>query len=132
MSLSEASYDGERCLQVVIRPEQDSGELQDKIKEMSQQDLLTGLHNRQYFMEHLHSAKESAISNQIPSAVLYLSIDNFQKIKTDLGIADADLMLRDLAHTLDENTDKNYSLARLSDDVFGIISPSKSGEDALA
>jgi len=131
MGLSEASYDGERCLQVIIRPEQDSVELQEKIKEMSQQDLLTGLHNRQYFMEHLHSAKELAINNQTPSAVLYLSIDSFQKIKTDLGIADADLMLRDLAHVLDKNTDETYSLARLSDDVFGIISPSKNSEESL-
>ena len=131
MSLSEASYDGERCLQVVIRPEEDSVELKEKIKEMSQQDLLTGLHNRQYFMEHLHSAKELAINKQTPSAVLYLSIDNFQKIKTDLGIADADLMLRDLAHVLDDNIDEGYSLARLSDDVFGVISPSKNSEEAL-
>jgi diguanylate cyclase (GGDEF)-like protein len=131
MGLSEASYDGERCLQVIIRPEQDSLELQEKIKEMSQQDLLTGLHNRQYFMEHLHSAKELAINNQEPSAVLYLSIDSFQKIKNDLGIADADLMLRDLAHLLDKDIDETYSLARLSDDVFGIISPNKNGEDAL-
>jgi len=131
MGLSEASYDGERCLQVIIRPEQDSVELQEKIKEMSQQDLLTGLHNRQYYMEHLHSAKELAINNHTPSSVLYLSIDSFQKIKTDLGIADADLMLRDLAHLLDENTDQTYSLARLSDDVFGVISPCKNSEEAL-
>lgn len=131
MALSEASYDGERCLQLIIRPEQDSIELQEKIKEMSQQDLLTGLYNRQYFMEHLHSAKELAINNQTPSAVLYLSIDDFQKIKTDLGIADADLMLRDLAHILNENTDNADSLARLNDEVFGLISSCKNSEEAL-
>jgi diguanylate cyclase (GGDEF)-like protein len=131
MGLSEASFDGERCLQVIIRPEQDSVELQEKIKEMSQQDLLTGLHNRHYYMENLHSAKELAINSQTPSAVLYLAIDSFQKIKTDLGIADADLMLRDLANLLDKNTEKRLSLARLSDDVFGIISPSKNSEEAL-
>ncbi len=131
MSLSEASYDGERCLQVIIRPEQDSVELQEKIKEMSQQDLLTGLHNRQYFMEHLHTAKEIAVHNHTPAAVLYLSIDKFQKIKTDLGMADADLMLRDLAHTLDEHTNETYSLARLSDDVFGVIASTKNSNDML-
>ena len=131
MGLSEASYDGERCLQVIIRPEQDSVELQEKIKEMSQQDLLTGLHNRQYFMEQLHSAKELAVNTQAQSTILYLSIDNFQQFKTDLGIADADLMLRDLANVLEENTDDSRSLARLSDDVFGVISPCKNSEDAL-
>ena len=132
MSLSEASYDSERCMQIIIRPEQDNVELQEKIKEMSQQDLLTGLYNRQYFMEHLHTAKELAINDHVHSTVLYLAIDHFQKIKTGLGMADADLILRDIAHVLDEQTNNNYSLARLSDDVFGIIAPCKDGDQSLA
>ncbi len=131
MSLSEASYDGERCLQIVLRPEEDNAELQEKLKQMSQMDLLTGLYNRQYFMEQLHAAKETALKNKQQFTVLYMAIDDFQQIKADLGIADADLVLRDLAHTLQENTEENWTLARLSDDVFGIIAPAQNGDQAL-
>jgi len=63
--------------------------------------------------------------------VLYLSIDHFQTIKNDLGIADADLMLRDLANHLKEHTEDEHTLGRLSDDVFGLIFPSKNSDEAF-
>jgi diguanylate cyclase (GGDEF)-like protein len=131
MSLSAATYDGEDCLQIVIRPEHDNEELAEKIKELSQQDLLTGLYNRQYFMEQLHETKENAVNKHQHSGVLYLAIDNFQKIKTNFGMADADLILRDLAHVIEENTQNGHHLARLSDDVFGVICPAQSGDEAI-
>ena len=132
MSLSAATYDGEDCLQIIIRPEHDNTELAEKLKELSQQDLLTGLFNRQYFMEQLHSIKEAAVNQHEHSAVLYLAVDQFQKIKTDLGMADADLVLRDLAHVIDENKGESHTIARLSDDIFGILSPSKNSDSAIS
>ena len=131
LSLSEASYDGERCLQIILRPQQDSAELEQKLKEMSQIDLLTGLYNRQYFMEHLHTAKDQALNNHEHSSVYYLAIDKFHNIKANLGIADADVILRDLAALLKDATDDNSKLARLSDDVFGLINTSSTIDDAM-
>ncbi len=132
MSLSEASYDGERCMQVVLRPEQDNAELEEKLKEMSQMDLLTGLYNRQYFMDQLHSAKDRALKSEEQFAVSYMAIDGFQQIKAELGIADADLILRDLAHVLDEHRPEDSTLARLSDDVFGLIGLSANNDEAVS
>jgi len=131
MSLSAATYDGEDCLQIIIRPEHDNAELAEKLKELSQQDLLTGLYNRQHFMEQIHTVKETAVNQHNHFAVLYLAIDHFQNIKTNFGMADADLVLRDLAHVIDQCKGDGHSLARLSDDVFGIICPSKNGEIAI-
>ncbi len=131
MTLSAATYDGEACLQIVIRPEHDNAELAEKLKKLSQQDLLTGLFNRQYFMEQLHAVKENAMNEHQHFAVLYISIHNFPSIKTQFGIADADLILRDLAHVIDQNTRDDHTLARLSDDVFGLISPAQNTDDAM-
>ncbi len=131
MSLSAATYDAEDCLQIIIRPEHDNQELAEKIKELSQQDLLTGLYNRQHFMEQLHEAKEHAVSDNEHAGILYLAIDNFQKIKTSFGMADADLVLRDLAHVIDNNRQNAHHLARLSDDVFGVICPASNGSEAV-
>ena len=131
MTLSAATYDGEACLQIVIRPEHDNAELAEKLKKLSQQDLLTGLYNRHYFMEQLHAVKENAMNEHQHFAVLYISIHNFPSIKTDFGMADADLILRDLAHVIDEHTRDEHTLARLSDDVFGLISPAKNSDDAM-
>jgi diguanylate cyclase (GGDEF)-like protein len=131
MSLSAATYDGEACLQIIIRPEHDNAELAEKLKELSQQDLLTGLYNRQHFMEELHAVKENAINEHQHFAIFYLSINNFQSIKSEFGMADADVILRDIAHVISENKLADHCLARLSDDVFGIISPVENGDKAL-
>lgn len=131
MTLSAATYDGESCLQIIIRPEHDNAELAEKLKELSQQDLLTGLYNRQHFMEELHAVKENAINEHQHFAIFYLSINNFQAIKNEFGMADADVILRDIAHVINENKLEGHSLARLSDDVFGIISPAQNGDKAL-
>lgn len=131
MSLSEASYDSERCLQIMLRPEQNNEELEAKLKEMSMIDLLTGLYNRQHFMQQLHSAKEQALKEATQSAVYYLAVDSFHQIKASLGIADADVILRDLAQLLKDSTAEEASLARLSDDVFGLIRTVENVDDAL-
>jgi len=130
MSLSQASYDGEACLQVILRPEADSAQLEERLKEMSQVDVLTGLYNRHYFMDALHGAKEKAQANSQQYAALYIAIDNFQSIKTNLGIADADIALHDLAEMLKQKHSDKVCLARLSDDVFGLICKTEE-KDAL-
>jgi diguanylate cyclase (GGDEF)-like protein/PAS domain S-box-containing protein len=133
MSLSEASYDGERCLQIILRPQQDSAELEEKLKELSQVDLLTGLYNRNYFMDCLRNAKESALESKTNYALFYLTIDQFQSIKVKFGIADADVILRDVAHFMKQEIEakEGFTLARLSDDVFGVLGPCSGIEAAL-
>lgn len=121
VSFSHASYDGESCVQIILRPEQDSAELEEKLKEMSQTDLLTGLFNRSAFMDALHTCKENAVKDDQKSSVLYLAIDLFHQVKANLGIGDADFVLRDLAQLLQTEASDGDTLARLSDDVFGVI-----------
>lgn len=130
VSFSHASYDGESCVQIILRPEQDSAELEEKLKEMSQIDLLTGLYNRNVFMDALHTSKENAVKEDKKSSVLYLAIDLFHQVKANLGIGDADFVLRDLAQLLQAEVSGEDTLARLSDDVFGIILDGAEGESA--
>lgn len=132
MSFSRASYDGEPCIQIILRPEQDSAELEEKLREMSKVDLLTGLYNRNHFMEELHNSKEAALSNDKKSSVFYVAIDNFHRVKANLGIGDADFVLRDLAQIFQDHVAENSVLARLSDDVFGILSPALDEGNALS
>src|SRR5690606_6829231 len=72
-TLLSATYDGERCTQVIVRPEQDDSELEEKLKKISSQDLLTGLYNRQYFTERLHTSAEKALANELQGALLYIA-----------------------------------------------------------
>ncbi|MBE03168.1 EAL domain-containing protein [uncultured Marinobacter sp.] len=118
MSVSAATYDGERCTQIVLQPEHSDAELEEKLHQISNQDLLTGLHNRQYLMSALAEAIARAGKDNETGAVAYIALDNFVSLKTQIGIAGGDLLLGDLATLLRELCGEDYTLARLSDDAF--------------
>ncbi|MEC7378169.1 MAG: diguanylate cyclase, partial [Pseudomonadota bacterium] len=120
MSVSAATYDGEACTQIVLQPEHSDAELEEKLRQISSQDLLTGLYNRQYLMDALAEAIGRAGKNNETGALAYIALDNFMGMKSQVGIAGADLLLGDLANLLKEQAGDSFVLARLSDDAFSL------------
>ncbi len=121
MSVSAATYDGEACTQIVLQPEHGDAELEEKLRQISSQDLLTGLYNRQYLMDSLAEAIANAGKNNETGALAYIALDNFTSMKAQVGISGADLLLGDLANLLKEQAGDEFSLARLSDDAFSLL-----------
>lgn len=132
MSASSATYDGEPCTQIVIQPEQSDAELEEKIRQISSQDLLTGLFNRQHLMDELGHAIVIAGEKNEAGALAYIALDNFMALKGEAGIAGADMLLADLADLLRGQVDDSTVLARLSDDAFCVLSQPCSEEAMLA
>ncbi len=121
MSVSAATYDSETCTQIVLQPEHSDAELEEKLKQISSQDLLTGLFNRQYLMDALAQAIATAGKNNQSGALAYIALDSFMSMKGQVGIAGADLLLGDLATLLREQAGDDMTLARLSDDAFCLM-----------
>lgn len=121
MSVSAATYDGEACTQIVLQPEHSDAELEEKLRQISSQDLLTGLYNRQHLMDALGQAVAKAGKDNENGALAYIALDNFMSLKSQVGIAGADLLLGDLANMLREHAPENAILARLSDDAFCLL-----------
>tara|TARA_Y100001001_G_scaffold141555_1_gene145636 strand:- start:4389 stop:6473 length:2085 start_codon:yes stop_codon:yes gene_type:complete len=121
MSVSAATYDGEACTQIVLQPEHSDAELEEKLRQISSQDLLTGLYNRQYLMSALAEAISNAGKNNETGALAYIALDNFMSMKSQVGISGADLLLGDLANLLREQAGDDLALARLSDDAFSLL-----------
>lgn len=122
MSVSAATYDGEACTQIVLQPEHSDAELEEKLREISSQDLLTGLYNRQHLMKELEQAIASAGKSNETGAFAYIALDSFMTMKGQVGISGADLLLGDLASLLKTEAGDDLMLARLSDDAFGLLS----------
>ena len=122
LTMSPATYDGEPCTQVIFKPLVDESQLEDRIKEISSQDLLTGLFNRQYFVEQLDYAVDNANEGKQSSILFYIAIDHFPRIRS-AGISNADLVLGDLAVLIRTNVNDSYLMARFGDDVFTILMP---------
>ena len=120
MHFSPASYDGEPCIQVVIRAESDNAELE-KLREISSQDLVTGLYNRNHFLESLDGAVERAVNAGKNSSLAYIRIDRFASLQAEIGLGDSDRLLAELAQLLRRQFPQNAELARFGDDAFAVL-----------
>ena len=120
MEFSPASIDGESCTQIIIRTASDK-ELQTQLNILSQQDLLTGIYNRQHFMELLESTISRVNAESSHSALLYIDLDNFAAIKQEAGLASSDLVLSDIASVIAELVEAPDVVARFSDHSFTLL-----------
>ena len=122
MHFSPAAYDGEPCIQVVIRAENDSAELQ-KLREISSQDPVTGLLNRNSFLEVMDAAVERAVNAGQTASLAYIRIDRFAALQAEIGLTDSDQLLNQLAILLRGHFPAETQLARFADDVFTALQP---------
>ncbi len=121
LAMSPATYDGEPCTQVTFKPLVDDSQLEDRIKEISSQDLLTGLFNRQYFIEELDLVVDNANQGKQSAIIYYIAIDHFPRIRSEAGLSNADLVLGDLAALIRNQVPDDYLMARFGDDVFAVL-----------
>ena len=131
MEFTPASIDAEICTQIIIRDLSLSSELESKLKSLSKEDLLTGLYNRQHFMEELGTAVAKAGNGGEVCALLYIGLDGFSKIQENVGIAASDLVLGDIAALLRGTVGEADLAARFGDDVFTILVNNKDVGHAL-
>jgi len=132
MEFTDATVEGEPCTQIVMRDQSDSKALEQKLKYLSKQDLVTGLYNRQYFMEELELAVTDAHSGSEPSALLYIGLDNFKSVKETVGIAGSDLVVSDIAELLKEHAGEKHVAARFGDSTFTMLVRAETIENAQA
>jgi PAS domain S-box-containing protein/diguanylate cyclase (GGDEF)-like protein len=128
LSFSPATYDGEPCIQVIIRAESDNAELEERLREISSQDLVTGLFNRNYFLEMLDGAALRAVNAGQIATLAYIKLDRYSALQGEIGLAGADILLTDLAELLRDHFTQDVALARFADDVFTALLPGQSPE----
>ncbi len=129
LEFAHASYDGEPCTQILIRAQSDTAELEEQINYLHQHDLVTGLYNRQYFMDALQQKLDLAHNGQGNSVLLYVSIDNFQHVRETVGISGCDILINDIAEILNKNAGKDELVARFGAYSYTLLLPGTPGDD---
>lgn len=104
---------------------------QAEIRRLAYRDRLTGLPNRQRFVEAVELALGQA-QGQAPVAVLTLNLDRFKHVNEVLGYAFGDELLRAVAQRLGALVEGEQLLARLGGDEFGVLLPGQSADGAAA
>lgn len=102
-------------------------EKDEKLTYLAYYDLLTGMPNRQLFIDKL----EDNISKQAPCVVIYTDIDDFKKINDVYGHNVGDAMLIAYAERLKRFCGEINFVSRIGGDEFGIILNGNLNESAV-
>ena len=121
MEFTPASMEGEACTQIIIRDKTLSKELEQKLNAMSQQDLLTGLYNREYYLDQTDRLIARAIEGKTRGAALYIMLDKYDEVRHESGAAAGDLLVSDVAKMLKEKLSDMGTLARFAGPVFTFL-----------
>ena len=95
--------------------------LEDQLRHQAFHDVLTGLANRSLFRDRLAHALARASRGALPTAVLYLDIDDFKAVNDRLGHAEGDRLLVLVGQRLVAAMRAGDTVARLGGDEFAVI-----------
>ena len=93
----------------------------ERLRQLSVTDPLTGLHNRRYFQQFLESQMRLAFRHEYPVSVLYLDLDRFKEVNDRLGHEGGDEVLRQFAALIRTNVRDCDLVARMGGDELAIV-----------
>ncbi len=109
-----------RCVGTIIDVTEQKNSI-DRLLADALHDNLTGLPNRQLFLDRLQSVLAIAPSSGVKPTVMSIDIDRYKHVNDALGIAAGDNILIALTRRLRRLLRPQDTLARLSGDQFGLI-----------
>ncbi|HSX83801.1 MAG TPA: EAL domain-containing protein, partial [Cellvibrio sp.] len=134
LEVSHVTYDEEPCIQFLARANRvdlNNDVLEAQIKQIKWQDVVTGLYNRQYMIDHLEKIIDN-VTEKDNLSLLYIDIDNFiERAQSTLGVAAADMALSDLASLLREKNNTTDIIARFGDTAFTVLVPNIRADAAV-
>lgn len=131
LKFATASIEGEPCLQLTVQDLTEHEVMEEKLQLMSQQDLVTGLLNRSYFLQQLDDHCIHLAPDQPQGALMVMRVDLFDDIKDKVGIANCDILLCDIAGLIRETLPVDALAGRYSDDAFTLLLPDADTAEAF-
>ncbi|MBI4587653.1 MAG: sensor domain-containing diguanylate cyclase [Candidatus Rokubacteria bacterium] len=101
----------------------ENAELFVKTKELTYRDALTGLFNRRYFEETLEREVRRALRYKLPVSLLMADIDHFKIYNDTHGHHQGDLVLKEVAARLTENTRQVDVVSRYGGEELVVVLP---------
>lgn len=97
-------------------------EYQDKIKQLAFFDTLTGLPNRESFMQQIERSLDKCTRHEFKLAVMFLDVDDFKRVNDTLGHTAGDQLLQIFADRLKNSIRATDTVAsRVLDDKTSVV-----------
>ncbi len=94
---------------------------QERLTNLANVDVLSGLPNRGRVRQLLGEALSTAQKSQIPCAILFLDLDGFKPVNDTYGHPAGDAVLKSVAQRLVKETDDFGTVGRMGGDEFAIV-----------
>ena len=121
-----------RCVGL-LREVTDAKRAQDRLLHDAVHDSLTGLPNRELFLDRLAiAAKRATLEPLVRPALLFIDIDKFKNVNNSFGLVVGDSLLLTVARRLARNLGPQDTLARIGGDQFALLLLSQSDPRELA
>lgn len=127
LSTMRATFDGEPCLQVFVTSKVEDSQLQEQIDYLSKRDILTGLYNKNYFIQRLREELEALAGSENSSLLLHLQVGGLDEVKKRAGTSVVDMLLTDYGKKLEEIFTTGEVVARYGAYSFLILAPGSGG-----
>jgi len=137
MEFSQANYEGEACLQIIIRQRAMDADMARELDELRHRDQTTGLFNRRHFLEQLETAVAAAATGRNDQLLLLIEPDRYSNLLADIGIGHTDELLLRLGGRLKETVggasgEEQALCARFSDHGFAVLKTNSPPKDSAA
>ena len=121
-----------RCVGL-MREVTDSKRAQERLLHDAVHDSLTGLPNRELFLDRLAiAAKRATLEPLVRPALLFIDIDRFKSVNTAFGLVVGDSLLLTVARRLGRNLGPQDTLGRVGGDQFALLLLSQNDPRELA
>jgi diguanylate cyclase (GGDEF)-like protein len=121
MEFSAVKYGNRLCTQVTIRTTSEQVTHKSSPDMLWHHDMVTGLYNRQYFMQVLEDNITTCVKSGKFQAVTFILLDNFKTIREKIGITASDDLIIDIAGLIREIYGHENTIARFGDYTFTIL-----------
>jgi diguanylate cyclase len=131
-------WEGTSVIQLLLEDVTELKLKADELENLTFHDVLTGIYNRRYFIEHAEHLIANALDEKSPFSLLIFDVDWFKAVNDTHGHLAGDAALKTIVDVWHANTRQNKegkraedgTLARIGGEEFAIFLPGVSLEDA--
>ena len=121
MEFTQAKYEGEPCIQIVLRRQESDPVLAQEVEELRRRDMATGLLNRQTFLQQLEQLVGEVASDGSSHGLLLMETDQSAQLEQQVGLGNLDELAVAIAGRLNETFDEHVVIARTSENTYALL-----------
>ena len=121
MEFTQAKYEGEPCIQVVIRRQEADPALAAEVEELRRRDMVTGLLNRQTFLQQLEQLVGDVAASAKQHALLLAEPDQMAQLEQQVGLDNVDELAAAIARRLRDTFGEEAPLARIGETTYALL-----------